>query len=53
LSGDIAHVEKSEHFDDDVVLKYLFMRAGELRDDICNRLDPEVTMKITISNIPW
>jgi hypothetical protein len=37
-SGDIVHVEKSGRFDVDVVLKYLFMRVGELRDDICNRL---------------
>jgi hypothetical protein len=29
------------------------MRLGELSDDICNRLDPEITMKVTISNVPW
>jgi hypothetical protein len=36
-----------------VVLKSLFMRLGELSDDICNRLDPEITMKVTVSNVPW
>jgi hypothetical protein len=36
-----------------VVLKSLFMRGGGLNDDICNRLDPEITMKVTISNVPW
>jgi hypothetical protein len=35
-----------------VGLKSLFMRLGELRDDICNRLDSEITMKVTISNVP-
>jgi hypothetical protein len=35
-----------------VVLKSLFMRLGELSDDICNRLDSEITMKVTISNVP-
>jgi hypothetical protein len=52
-SGDIVHVEKSEHFDVDVVLKSLFTRAGERSDDIFNRLDSEMTMKVTISNVPW
>jgi hypothetical protein len=33
-------------------LKSLFMRLGELSDDICNRLDSEITMKVTISNVP-
>jgi hypothetical protein len=28
------------------------MRLGELSDDICNRLDSEITMKVTISNVP-
>jgi hypothetical protein len=31
----------------------LFMRVGKLSDDICNRIDPEITMKVTISNVPW
>jgi hypothetical protein len=35
----------------DVVLKSLFMRLGELSDDICNRLNPEDTM-VTISKVP-
>jgi hypothetical protein len=35
----------------DVVLKSLFMRLGEPSDDICNRLDSEMTMKLyTIAN---
>jgi hypothetical protein len=34
--------------DVDVVLKSLFMRLGELSDDICNRLDSEITMKVTM-----
>jgi hypothetical protein len=34
-------------------MKYLFMRVGELGDDICNCIDPEITMKVTISNVPW
>jgi hypothetical protein len=29
------------------------MRVGELSDDICNRLDPEVTMKVTVAKVPW
>jgi hypothetical protein len=29
------------------------MRAGELSDDICNCLDPKITMKIALSNVPW
>jgi hypothetical protein len=28
------------------------MRLGELSDDIYNRLDSEVTMKVTILNVP-
>jgi hypothetical protein len=34
-----------------VVLKSLFMRAGELSDDICNRLDPcgSPVVRITLS----
>jgi hypothetical protein len=51
-SGDIVHVEKSGHFEVDVVLKSLLMRLGKLSDDICNRLDPKITM-VTISNVPW
>jgi hypothetical protein len=49
----MVHVEKSGRFDVDVVLKSLFMIVGELSDDICNRLDSEITMKATISNVPW
>jgi hypothetical protein len=45
--------KKSGGFDVDVVLKSLFMRLGQLSDDICNRLDPVITMKVTISNVPW
>jgi hypothetical protein len=52
-SGDIVHVEKSGRFDVDVVLKSLFMRAGRHSDDICNHLDAEITMKVTILNVPW
>jgi hypothetical protein len=52
-SGDIVHVEKSGRFDVDVALKSLFMRLGEPSDDICNRLHPEITMKVTISNVSW
>jgi hypothetical protein len=52
-SGDIVHIEKSGCFNVDVVLKPLFMRVGELSDDICNRLDSEITMKVTISKVPW
>jgi hypothetical protein len=51
-SGDIVPVEKSGCFDVDVVLKSLFMKVGELNDDICNNLDPEITM-VTILNGPW
>jgi hypothetical protein len=43
----------SRDFDVDVLLKSLFMRAGELSEDICNRFNPEISMKVTISNIPW
>jgi hypothetical protein len=50
-SGDV-HAEKSGRFDVAVVLKSLFMRLGELSDDICKRLDSEITMKVTISNVP-
>jgi hypothetical protein len=46
LSGDIVHVEKSGRFDVDMVWKSLFMKVGELSDDICNRLDSEITMKV-------
>jgi hypothetical protein len=53
LSGDIVHVKKSGRFDGDVVLKFLFMIVGELSDDICNRLNPEIAMKVTILNVPW
>jgi hypothetical protein len=28
------------------------MRLGGLSNDICNRLDSEITMKVTISNVP-
>jgi hypothetical protein len=28
------------------------MRLGELGDDICNQLNSEITMKVTISNVP-
>jgi hypothetical protein len=31
---------------------FLFMRVGELSDDICNRLNSEITTKVTISNVP-
>jgi hypothetical protein len=27
------------------------MRLGELSDDICNRLDPEITMKVIFGTI--
>jgi hypothetical protein len=36
-----------------VVLKSLFMRLGERSDDICNRLDSEIRMKVSISKVPW
>jgi hypothetical protein len=52
-SDDIFHIEKSGCFGVDVVSKSLFMRVGELSDDICNHLDPEIMMKLTISNVPW
>jgi hypothetical protein len=42
----------SGRFDVDVVLKSLFMRVGELSDDICKCLDTAITMKVTISNVP-
>jgi hypothetical protein len=32
-----------------VVLKSPFMRVGELSDDICNRLDLEITVKVNRS----
>jgi hypothetical protein len=35
-----------------VVLKSLFMRLGELSDEIYNRLDSEITMKVTILHVP-
>jgi hypothetical protein len=50
--GDVVHVDKCGRFDVDVVLKSLFMRAGKVSDDICNRFDPEITMKVTTSNVP-
>jgi hypothetical protein len=49
-SGDIVHVEKSGRFDVDVVLKSLFMRVGELSDDICNHLVSKIVM-VTILNV--
>jgi hypothetical protein len=49
-SGDIVHVENSGRLDVDVGLKSLFMRVGERRN-LCNRLDPEITTKATISNL--
>jgi hypothetical protein len=52
-SGDIVHVEKSGRFDVDVVLKSHFKRIGELSDDICDRLYPKITTKVTISDVPW
>jgi hypothetical protein len=52
-SGDIFQVEKSGHFDVDVVVKPHFMKFGELSGDICKRLDPEITMKITLSTVAW
>jgi hypothetical protein len=51
-SSDIVHVEKSGRFGVDVGLKPPFLSVGELSDDICNRLDSEITM-VTISNVPW
>jgi hypothetical protein len=50
--SDIVHIEKSGHFDVDVVLRSLFMRVGELSNDICNHLNPKIMM-VTISNVPW
>jgi hypothetical protein len=44
---DVEEEEESGRFDVDVVLTSLFMR---LSDDICNRLDSEITMKVTISD---
>jgi hypothetical protein len=29
------------------------MRVGKLSDDVCNGLDPEIMIQITILNIPW
>jgi hypothetical protein len=52
-SGDIVHVEKSGHFNVDVVLKPLFMRVGKFNNDICNCLDSEIAMMVTISNMPY
>jgi hypothetical protein len=46
-SGDIVHIKQSGHFNVDVVLKSLFMRVGEISDAICNRLDSDITMKVT------
>jgi hypothetical protein len=51
--GDTVHVEKPGCFDVDVVLKSLFMKLGELSDDICDHLNSEITMKANISNLPW
>jgi hypothetical protein len=34
-------------------LKSLFMRVGRLSDDLCNHLNPKITMKVTVLNIPW
>jgi hypothetical protein len=34
-----------------MVLKSLSMRVGELSDDIFNRLDPKITMMISISKV--
>jgi hypothetical protein len=48
-----VHIEKTGCFDVDVNLKSLFMRVGEHSDYICNLLNPEITMKVTISNVPW
>jgi hypothetical protein len=42
----------SGRFDVEVVSKSLYMRVGELSDDICNRLDPEITLKVIILNGP-
>jgi hypothetical protein len=36
----------------DVVLKSLFMRVGELSNDICNHLNTKFMM-VAISNVPW
>jgi hypothetical protein len=49
VSGDIVHVKKSGCFDVDVVLKLLFIRVGELSDDICNRLDHDekIILRVT------
>jgi hypothetical protein len=49
----MVHVEKSGSFDVYVVLKSLFTKLGELSDDICNRLDSEITLEVTISKVPW
>jgi hypothetical protein len=51
--GDIVRVKKSGCYDVDMVLKSLFMSDDELSNDICNRLNPEITMKVTILNVPW
>jgi hypothetical protein len=29
------------------------MRVGEISDNIYNRLDPEISIKVTVSNIPF
>jgi hypothetical protein len=29
------------------------MRFSDLIDDICNRLDPEVTMEVAVADVPW
>jgi hypothetical protein len=53
LSGDIAHVEKSGRFDVDVVLKSLFMRLGELSDDICNEYTSICTSIFCFALMPF
>jgi hypothetical protein len=52
LSCDIFHIKKFGYVDVDVVLKSLFLRVGERSNDIYNRLDPEVMIRNTISNLP-
>jgi hypothetical protein len=53
LSGDIVHIEKSGLFNVDEVLKSLFMRVGELSDDIFNCLDPEIAPKLDTITPNW
>jgi hypothetical protein len=40
----------SGRFNVDVVLKSVFVRVGELSDDISNRLDPEIKMKVALNH---